>query len=255
MRVLRKGSKGDDVRRWQEFLIGTGVHLHADGKFGPATERATKRWQRKYAQPADGIVGNLTLGIAADWGFPLVEAVEGQREYPPAPTNLKPYVGNAARARKFGRFTYKPAPTARNPERIIVTGDWRRKNIARIDPKWIPGIPGRKGVRLHTDVHEAFVDLWGAWQEAGLLSNIETWNGSYVPRFIRGSRKTLSNHAWGTAFDINARWNRIGHVPAFKGDVGCVRDLVGIAAEHGFYWGGWFRKRRDGMHFEYARKV
>jgi hypothetical protein len=36
------------------------------------------------------------------------------------------------------------------------------------------------------------------------------------------------------------------------GQHGSVRELVSIANEHGFFWGGHFDKRRDGMHFEVA---
>jgi hypothetical protein len=69
---------------------------------------------------------------------------------------------------------------------------------------------------------------------------------------VRGSNTTLSNHAWGTGFDINAKWNPLGAVPALRGDTGSVRELVPIAHDHGFFWGGHF-SRSDGMHFEVAR--
>jgi len=36
------------------------------------------------------------------------------------------------------------------------------------------------------------------------------------------------------------------------GQKGCVRELVPIAHENGFYWGGHF-SRLDGMHFEIAK--
>jgi len=62
----------------------------------------------------------------------------------------------------------------------------------------------------------------------------------------------LSNHAFGSAFDINASFNALGVEPARVGDRGCVRELVTIANDHGFYWGGHFAKRPDGMHFEVA---
>ncbi len=78
------------------------------------------------------------------------------------------------------------------------------------------------------------------------------WAGSYVPRFIRGSRTTLSNHAFGTAFDINTRENALGAIPALVGKHGSVRKLVPLANQHGFYWGGHFKSRKDGMHFEIA---
>lgn len=66
------------------------------------------------------------------------------------------------------------------------------------------------------------------------------------------SRNTLSNHAFGSAFDINAAWNKIGTPPALINQKGAVRDLVGIANENGFY-SGWHITRRDGIHFEVAK--
>ena len=60
------------------------------------------------------------------------------------------------------------------------------------------------------------------------------------------------NTAFGTAFDINARYNRLGTEPAGTTQAGCVYRLVPVAHEFGFYWGGHF-SRRDGMHFELAR--
>jgi len=62
----------------------------------------------------------------------------------------------------------------------------------------------------------------------------------------------ISNHAFGSAFDINVAYNPLGAEPVYPGQKGCVFDLVPLAHEHGFYWGGHFRNRRDGMHFEIA---
>ncbi len=92
--------------------------------------------------------------------------------------------------------------------------------------------------------------MFEQWERAGLKSHILTWGGSWVPRFVRGSRTQLSNHAWGTAFDVNVRWNMLGTQPALRGQKGSVRELVQIANDNGYYWGGHFHKRIDGMHFE-----
>ena len=73
-----------------------------------------------------------------------------------------------------------------------------------------------------------------------------------MPRFVRGSRTILSNHSFGTAFDINVPWNLLGSVPALVGQKGSVRELVPIANQNGFYWGGHF-PRKDGMHFSIAK--
>lgn len=53
MRVLRKGSTGDDVKRIQRVL---GVTV--DGIFGTETEQALKQFQRKKGITVDGIFGN-----------------------------------------------------------------------------------------------------------------------------------------------------------------------------------------------------
>ena len=54
--VLRKGSRGNEVKELQEFL-GIG----ADGVFGPGTEAAVKAWQKENGLVDDGIVGPATL--------------------------------------------------------------------------------------------------------------------------------------------------------------------------------------------------
>ena len=55
-RTLRRGMKGDDVKRLQKAL-GIG----ADGDFGFGTDSALKKWQRANGLTADGIAGPATL--------------------------------------------------------------------------------------------------------------------------------------------------------------------------------------------------
>lgn len=60
--VLKKGSKGEWVKKMQKVLGAT-----PDGDFGPGTEKAVKEWQAKNGLTADGVVGPKTLakmGIA-----------------------------------------------------------------------------------------------------------------------------------------------------------------------------------------------
>ena len=89
------------------------------------------------------------------------------------------------------------------------------------------------------------------WEKAGLLDRIISFGGGFEPRFVRGSTTTLSNHSFGSAFDINVAWNERGHRPALVGEKGSVRELVPIAHKWGFWWGGHF-STPDGMHFEVA---
>lgn len=55
--ILRKGSKGDAVKKMQAAL-----GIKADGDFGPGTEAALKKWQASNGLTADGVAGPKTLG-------------------------------------------------------------------------------------------------------------------------------------------------------------------------------------------------
>ena len=62
MRLLKLNSRGDDVAKWQQFLIDSGFKsVTADGFFGPATEAATIAFQKKRRLTVDGVVGNEAL--------------------------------------------------------------------------------------------------------------------------------------------------------------------------------------------------
>ena len=54
--VLRRGSKGEEVKKMQAALGVT-----ADGDFGSGTESALKRWQSANGLAADGVAGPKTL--------------------------------------------------------------------------------------------------------------------------------------------------------------------------------------------------
>lgn len=60
--LLRRGSRGDNVRRMQEMLQARGVEIEADGIMGRETERAVREFQRKHRLQDDGIVGKDTQG-------------------------------------------------------------------------------------------------------------------------------------------------------------------------------------------------
>ena len=54
--LLRGGTRGDTVRKLQEAL-----GIDADGKFGPATEKAVKAFQMANGLEVDGLAGPETL--------------------------------------------------------------------------------------------------------------------------------------------------------------------------------------------------
>ncbi len=59
--VLRRGSKGVEVRQVQEALVALGYSTTIDGKFGPATAQAVKSFQASSDLTDDGVVGPATL--------------------------------------------------------------------------------------------------------------------------------------------------------------------------------------------------
>jgi D-alanyl-D-alanine carboxypeptidase len=174
---------------------------------------------------------------------------------PPTP-DFPPLVSAADRQSLFSPFRFAPAPRPGNPEAIRILDGWEKLNIVEVEIPQLVGVEGapQNGVvRFHRVAAEQLQGLFRAWHDAGLIHLVETWGGSFVPRFIRGSRSVLSNHAFGTAFDINAAWNGLGVQPVRVGAHGSVRELVPIANKFGFFWGGHYTKRRDGMHFEVAK--
>jgi len=263
MKALRKGSRGEDVLRWQEFLRGQRLYWGVcDKVFGRQTEKATKEFQRKSSlYPIDGIVGNDTYAAAMKEGFSVVASDStAQRgpNWPPPPKGIRKVVP-AERMELFGKMLYRPAPVSGNPEAIEITNDWVKQNIVKAR---IPELKQVRGVfhggvlygRGAEDVwcHRLFVEplraTFAEWGKEGLVRDILTFDGLWVPRYIRGSRSVLSNHSYGTAIDINAAWNGFRCRPALVGQRGCVRELVPIANKNGLWWLG--HTMNDGMHFE-----
>ncbi len=256
MKVLSIGSTGTPVIQWQTFLRGQGFVVPINGSFGLETQQATEHFQKRHRLAVDGVVGNQTLGKAALLGFEIVPYFEFEGGYPSRPP-FPALESTRDRQRLFGTFAFVHAPTAANPERIAITDGWQKNSIVTIQIPELQGVSGATpdgSVRCHRVVAAQFQGLWRAWRDRGLLPHVLSYGGDFVPRFVRGlaNQQVLSNHAFGTAFDINEKWNPLGAEPATSGERGCVYELVSVAHEFGFYWGGHFT-RRDGMHFEIAR--
>lgn len=63
MPLIKKGSKGDAVRKLQEMLNAKGYKLTEDGDFGSKTEAAVKAYQKANGLEVDGEVGPMTWGV------------------------------------------------------------------------------------------------------------------------------------------------------------------------------------------------
>jgi hypothetical protein len=257
MQLLQVGSTGLDVQKWEWFLTGQGLSPGKDdGIFDSDTKAATIAFQQKWSLGFDGAVGRETWAKAVALGFGVIEDGSSDKTgpgWPPRPAFE--HLSDVARVTTFGAFEYHASPTPGNPEGITILGDWEEKNIVRVHIPQLLGIPGAPHdgvVRFHHLVAQQFMDLFQAWDDAGLKHLILSWEGSYFPRFIRGSTTRLSNHSYGSAADMNLAWNALGAEPALVGRQGSMRELVPIMGDHGIFWGGFFI-RLDGMHGEAAQ--
>jgi hypothetical protein len=152
---------------------------------------------------------------------------------------------------RFGSFSWKPNGSSA----IIIDPAWTEANIVTVTIPQLAGVPTYGGtfngrVRFHRlgieQLQHAFADI----EAAGYLKDIIFWDGSFVPRRMRGSQE-LSRHSQGTALDLNAEWNGFRQTPAKPGAKGSLWRVAPIFEKHGFAWGGRWSSP-DGMHFEIA---
>lgn len=111
-------------------------------------------------------------------------------------------------------------------------------------------LPGGGKVALRKgDV--SVVLLWVANEFHRRVEPLE-WPGNwgYAERPVRGSATTLSNHASGTAIDLNAPQHPLGKRGTFTdAQVREIRQILGFC-EGVIRWGGDYKSRADEMHFE-----
>ena len=77
---------------------------------------------------------------------------------------------------------------------------------------------------------------------------LDDWG--YAFRQTRGSDRILSNHASGTAVDLNATKHPLGKSNTFTKDQTNTIQL--LLVKYGLSWGGNYKRRKDEMHFEIA---
>lgn len=240
--ILRKGTQSADVAKWQKFL-----GLTADGIFGNDTEKATISWKIANGLNQTGIVDDATW-TKAGLATVTTASVDVSSYFPPKPNFSSP--SKDTRAKLFGTFAWQKV----NASDIRITDGWATKNIIKVHIPQLIGVAGfpKDGmVQFHKAGAKQLQGFFAEVERQGLLHLVISWAGSFYPRFIRGSKTALSNHSWGTAFDINAPENWLNSKPAPIGRKGSLLKLVPIANSFGFYWGGHF-SRQDGMHFELA---
>lgn len=255
MEPLKVGSTGPLVEQWEIFLRGQNLltEKEVDNQYTEATKAATTLFQQRYpgVLDPDGVAGNRTIGYAmAHCGFEVFEL--SSPEFPARPAGARPLTFDE-RQKLLGTIAFTPAPTAGNPEAIHITNDWQQKWLTTVNIpqlKGVAGAPASGNISFNKAAAAQLQALFKDWEKEGLLKLLLSWGGSFAPRFIRGSRTTLSQHAHAGAFDCNVPWNPLGARGALIGERGSTRELALTAYRHGFFWGGWFSPRKDAMHFE-----
>jgi len=220
--TLRTGSKGALVEQLQAFLRGAGLYLAiVDGDFGPRTDNAVRLFQGRADLRPDGVVGNMTWGALMTAGLTILPSDTSPSDcfgpnWPPKPADLHSLTQDE-RFTLFGHFEYESAPTPSNPEAIRITRRLPDFKIVEVELPPLTGVgsfPPNGKVLVEETVADMLRKLVRAWDDAAILDRVRTWGGMLSQRFVRGSRTTLSAHAWGTAFDINVPWNPLGARPA-----------------------------------------
>lgn len=141
--------------------------------------------------------------------------------------------------------------------RLILPDGWESQNIGVAVIPQLKGVPTYNGrfsgnVRFYKPAIPQLVAAFAAIEAAGLKDRLIFWDGSFVPRVMRGTASTPSNHSFGTALDMNADWNGFHQTPAANGAKGDLHPVADVIKRFGFDWGGDWR-RPDGMHFEVSK--
>lgn len=191
-RSLQQGMRGRDVRVLQDFLTRAGVRTAVDGRFGPATTRRVRSWERLTGRRVDGRVSRQDASALRT----AVDSSAGGTEAAPVPTE-KATLGSDGLA---------TAPASAPPEvaAIIEAG-----NAIATKPYKYGGGHGRwndTGYDCSGSMSYAFHGagmLDEALDSSGFMSWGEAGKGQWVTTYAKGS------HSWmmvaGLRFDTSGR--------------------------------------------------
>lgn len=222
---LRRGSKGEEVRRLQENLKALDLYPHKiDSDFGRRTLEAVLVFQERHF--VDGIVDKKTEDAVEK---AVVAWANREREIlVPIPHGLKQIED------QFGKIEYEE-----------VGGGYVRITNKFADDVVSHDFPVVGVQCFHRDAVPALEAVMEQIKDRGLDGLIKQF-GTWCPRHkMHDPKRGLSTHSWGIAVDINWATN----APGTRGDMDT--GIVAVFERYGFEWGGrWSLK--DPMHFQYA---
>lgn len=225
--VFKVGSRGEEVRLIQEAL--NRLHLNPgppDGIYGEKTRAAVIAFQRQHKLNADGIVGRITWAAL----LPRQELPEAGVTFPLLQRDLLRVLGNPLEAW------------------------WAGQNLKFIDLTefkhllWkVVGFVAKNGFGFwgHRLIEKPIKNVFHGLMETGLLEEIETFDGCFCVRKMKGGR-SLSVHSWALAVDLNAAKN------PFNGGCAWSDEFLQVWARHGWENGWLWDSPTDAMHFQFA---
>ncbi len=243
MRQIKIGSRGEDVKAWQSFLLSRKYRIgRADGVFGRNTQDATKHIQRRNRLKADGIVGPRTWALVPKNMLPQTNAPTRPTspQAPTTPTNKWPKQDYVSMVNYFG-------PVGENQTRVdmpypLVLAWDSRTTITRMTCNQ----------KVAESVYTIFENTLKVYGEKDIKKlKLDAFGGCLNVRKMRGG-SSWSIHSWGTAIDLDPdrnqlRWGRDRAVFARKE----YDEFWKIVEKEG--WVSLGRARNfDWMHFQAA---
>lgn len=137
---------------------------------------------------------------------------------------------------------------------VVSQNGYTANDASKVSSRLVPGTTRRLTVR---NGPAGDLLLWVAAQFDKLVEDIEQGildDWGYAERPIRGGTE-LSNHASGTAIDLNATAHPLATDPPANfsaAEIARIREIVG-RTQGCVRWGGDYSGRKDGMHFEIVR--
>jgi len=234
---------------YQEAIAYNGGEI-ADGDFTrEMIVRLVQEWQETHQLGVDGKCGpNTQKSITSH--LPVVQ---------PEPRLWTPW---------DGPLETQPRNRTEVYDMFGTPGDegsrWFKENIVEVQGQnCFPGVPPKWYVKVHRDTEP----YWREGLRRAMVSSpykIERFGGFFYRHIQFNEKLPLSYHSWGLAGDIDRRKNKAVSFPNGDGPKpwtpewmriwpnGVDEQFVLAMANCGFFWGGWWRRFVDPMHFQFV---